>query len=175
MSTNLKSESVSETGHTPDMRKDERPGSTVSETGHTNEDEHLGSTVSGTGHKKRDWKAINAKRATSVSAKLFGTTRYNLDQLHRLHRFAGDEFDKQIMSGELTIPQAFKILPERYMASLDEGERRLMEMGIAESKVRKYSRLMAAAVRQTGIPEHQIESCIIEVLKDELSNGREHR
>jgi hypothetical protein len=40
---------------------------------------------------------------------------------------------------------------------------------------RKYSRLMAAAVRQTGIPEHQIESCIIEVLKDELSNGREHR
>ena len=112
--------------------------------------------VSGTGHrnvkKKRTWKGINAKRLTSVNGRRMGCNRYSTDQALRLERFAGNEFDERIKSGELTIAQALKIIRERAMSALDDDVRQLVKLDIVEGKIRKYWTCMLAAARQTELP-----------------------
>jgi hypothetical protein len=153
------------------MRKDQAPDQPVSGTGHKSADSPDHQAVSVTGHtkakKKRDWKAINAKRATSVAGKTMGCSRYSIDQVCRLRRFAGDEFDERLKSGELTIAQAFKILKDRAMSTFDEDTRRIVKIDLAERKVRKYWTCMLGAARQAGIPEDRIRDWIAMVLEDE--------
>lgn len=116
--------------------------------------------------KKRDWKAINAKRPTAIGAKTMGVSRYAVEELRRLHRLAGDEFDERMLSGELTIPEAFKIVRERTMKTLDGDTQALVRIEIAEAKIRKYWKCMLAAAHQTCIPEHRIKAWFAMILNE---------
>src|SRR6202035_5797553 len=69
--------------------------------------------VSGSRHKpkkKRDWKAINSKRRPAIGAKARQISRYQVEELRRVRRIAGDEFDARSMRAELTVPQVLKII-----------------------------------------------------------------
>lgn len=122
------------------MRKDQAPDPPVSGTGHSKV------------KKKRDWKGINANQWTSVNGRRMGCSRYSTDRALRLERFAGNEFDERIKSGELTIAQALKIIRERAMSALDDDVRQLVKLDIGEGKIRKYWTCMLAAARQTELP-----------------------
>ena len=73
-----------------------------------------------------------------------GCSRYSTDRALRLERFAGNEFDERIKSGELTIAQALKIIRERAMSALDDDVRQLVKLDIGEGKIRKYWTCMSA-------------------------------
>jgi len=95
-----------------------------------------------------------------------GVSRYAVEQVRRLHRFAGEEFDERIQSGELTLAQAFQIVRERTMKGLDDDTRKEFQLAIAYGKIRKYWTCMLAAARQAGLPEDRIRAFIAAVLKD---------
>ena len=153
------------------MSENQAGDKAVSGTGHTSGDSQEHQAVSGTGHKKkRDWKATNAKRSTSIEARRAGLSRYSFDEAIRLQQFSGDEFTERIMSGELTVAQAHKIVRERAIEALDEDRRRLVKVQIAAQKIFKYWTCMLAAARQTDIPAHRIKGWIAMILKDKMGD-----
>jgi hypothetical protein len=129
--------------------------------------------VSGTGHKKRDWKAINARRPIAIAAKSMHISRYQVDEIRRIQKWVGDEFQDRLMSAELTIPQVRKIIDDRGLSSLSEEDRKMVLGDRAHRDIRKHWRCIAKALRQLGVPEDKLLNRAITIISQIIQADKE--